>query len=298
MRAARLHPARWGCCTTRSATASSSSRTRNEAIHAYTQATADAAYDACGAVNYNLGMAYASLHDYEDAVKHFEIAVSDAKYDASYKAYSGMGNALLKLGKSAEAGVAFREAALTRPTPDPPRRRCSTSACASWRSTVRPTPWPPMKARCSSTCSPTRRTSFGELGQVYGVADAEGRERLRRVHRRQDVLPQRLGQRRLPARNRRGRPGHVRDHSGHACGACRRPVRPDVAADGAPMYADEGAYAYGQPGTVLLRDPYGEQAYSGTPGAEDHFFNASDEELEQWSKWPGPTGPQAPQMWV
>lgn len=42
----------------------------NEAIHAYTQATADAAYDACGAVNYNLGMAYASLHDYEDAVKH------------------------------------------------------------------------------------------------------------------------------------------------------------------------------------------------------------------------------------
>ena len=28
----------------------------NEAIHAYTQATADAAYDACGAVNYNLGM--------------------------------------------------------------------------------------------------------------------------------------------------------------------------------------------------------------------------------------------------
>ncbi len=52
----------------------------NEAIHAYTQATADAAYDACGAVNYNLGMAYAALHDYEDAVKHFEIAVSDAKY--------------------------------------------------------------------------------------------------------------------------------------------------------------------------------------------------------------------------
>ena len=80
----------------------------NEAIHAYTPATADAAYDACGAVNYNLGMAYASLHDYEDAVKHFEIAVSDAKYDASYKAYSGMGNALLKLGKSAEAGMAAR----------------------------------------------------------------------------------------------------------------------------------------------------------------------------------------------
>ena len=83
-----------------------------EAIHAYTQATADASYDACGSVNYNLGMAYAALHDYENAVRHFEISVSDAKYDTPYKAYIGMGNALMKLGKSAEAGVAFREAAL------------------------------------------------------------------------------------------------------------------------------------------------------------------------------------------
>ena len=101
----------------------------NEAIHAYTQATADAAYDACGAVNYNLGMAYASLHDYEDAVKHFEIAVSDAKYDASYKAYSGMGNALLKLGKSAEAGVAFREAALDEANPDPTKALLNLGVC-------------------------------------------------------------------------------------------------------------------------------------------------------------------------
>ena len=51
----------------------------NEALHAYTQATADSTYDAVGAVNYNLGMAYAALHDYEDAVRHFEISVSDAK---------------------------------------------------------------------------------------------------------------------------------------------------------------------------------------------------------------------------
>ena len=79
-----------------------------EAIQAYSQATADTAYRALATVECNLGMAYASLHDYEDAVKHFEIAVSDAKYDASYKAYAGMGNALLKLGKSAEAGMAAR----------------------------------------------------------------------------------------------------------------------------------------------------------------------------------------------
>ena len=39
-------------------------------------------------MNYNLGMAYAALHDYEHAVRHFEIAVSDAKYDTPYKAYT------------------------------------------------------------------------------------------------------------------------------------------------------------------------------------------------------------------
>ena len=49
-----------------------------EAVKAYTQATADAAYDAVGTVNYNLGMSYAALHDYGNAVKHFEIAVSDS----------------------------------------------------------------------------------------------------------------------------------------------------------------------------------------------------------------------------
>ena len=62
-----------------------------EAIKAYSQATADNAYGACGSVNYNLGMAYAALGDYEDAISHFEIAVSDGKYDAPHKAYMAMG---------------------------------------------------------------------------------------------------------------------------------------------------------------------------------------------------------------
>ena len=83
-----------------------------EAIEAYTHAAADTAYDAVGTVNCNLGMAYAALRDWGNAVKHFEIAVSDRNYATPYKAYTGMGNALLKQGKSAEAGVAFREAAL------------------------------------------------------------------------------------------------------------------------------------------------------------------------------------------
>ena len=100
-----------------------------EAIHAYTQATADTAYDACGAVNCNLAKAYAFLHDYENAVSHFEIAVSDAKYDAPYKAYLGLGNALLKLGKNAEAGVAFREAALDTNNPDPTKALLNLGVC-------------------------------------------------------------------------------------------------------------------------------------------------------------------------
>ncbi len=92
-----------------------------EAIHAYTQATADTAYDACGAVNCNLAKAYAFLHDYENAVSHFEIAVSDAKYDAPYKAYLGLGNALLKLGKTLRPAWRFARRLLTPTTPILPR---------------------------------------------------------------------------------------------------------------------------------------------------------------------------------
>ncbi len=101
----------------------------NEAIHAYTQATADNAYEACGVVNYNLGMAYAALHDYEDAVRHFEIAVSDSSYETPYKAYTGMGNAYLKLGKSAEAGAAFRASALDEANPDPTKNLLNLGIC-------------------------------------------------------------------------------------------------------------------------------------------------------------------------
>ena len=43
-----------------------------EAIHAYSQATLDEAYDALGSVSYNLGMVYASQHDYGDAITHFQ----------------------------------------------------------------------------------------------------------------------------------------------------------------------------------------------------------------------------------
>ncbi len=67
-------------------------------------------------------MAYASLRDYTNAINCFEKSVADTTNPTPYKSYMGMGNALMKLGKSAEAGVAFREAAWMSRTPIPPRR--------------------------------------------------------------------------------------------------------------------------------------------------------------------------------
>ena len=74
-------------------------------------------------------MAYAALRDWRNAVKHFEIAVSDRGYPTPYKAYTGMGTALLKQGKSAEAGVAFREAALDESNPDPTKALLNLGVC-------------------------------------------------------------------------------------------------------------------------------------------------------------------------
>ena len=258
----------------------------NEAIHAYTQATADAAYDACGAVNYNLGMAYAALHDYEDAVKHFEIAVSDAKYDTPYKAYTGMGNALLKLGKSAEAGVAFREAALDEGNPDPTKALLNLGVCfmaldrpadavASYESALQFDMQPD-----------TRNKLYANLGQAYvacgqmqkavnafeeSIADktyylsdsasvdyqraiaavAQGTSEITQV-----IQP-------LPS---------AADMSGL-----------DVAADGTAVYVDQDPYA-GAQDPYYYADPYAQPGPYGASESEDRFFNASDEELEQWSR--------------
>ena len=84
----------------------------NEAIHAYSQALVDTSYDASGSVSYNLGMVYASQGDFEDAITNFKAVTEDSRYATPYKAYVALGNSLLKLGKSAEAGAAFRAAAL------------------------------------------------------------------------------------------------------------------------------------------------------------------------------------------
>lgn len=257
----------------------------NEAIHAYTQATVDAAYDACGAVNYNLGMAYAALYDYEDAVKHFEIAVSDAKYDTPYKAYSGMGNALLKLGKSAEAGVAFREAALDEGNPDPTKALLNLGVC--FMALNRPSDAvSSYESALQFNMQPdTKNKLYANLGQAY-VACGQ-------MQKAVNAFEQSIADKKYYLSDSAS-VDYQRAIAAVAQGTSEiTQVIPaissadmsglDVAADGTGMFPEQDVYAYGDQDPYYYADAYNEETYPGSNGG-DRFFNASDEELEQWSK--------------
>ncbi len=259
----------------------------SEAIHAYMQATADAAYDACGPVNYNLGMAYAALHDYEDAVKHFEIAVSDAKYDASYKAYTGMGNALLKLGKSAEAGVAFREAALDEGNPDPTKALLNLGVCfmaldrpgdavASYESALQ-----------FDMAADTRNKLYANLGQAY-VASGQMQKA---VNAFEESIADKtyflsdsasVDYQRAVAAVAQGTSEITQVIAPIPSAADMSGL--DVAADGTAVYVEQDPYAGAAQDPYYYADPYAQPDPYGAAAGDDRFFNASDEELEQWSK--------------
>lgn len=255
----------------------------NEAIHAYTQATADTAYAALGAVNYNLGMAYASLHDYEDAVQHFQAAVADERYETPYKAYSGMGSALLKLGKSAEAGVAFREAALDETNPDPTKALLNLGICfmalgrpgdavASYESALQFDMRPD-----------TRNKLNANLGQAY-VASGQMQKA---VHAFEQAIADKtyylsdsasVDYQRAIAAIAQGNSevtqaiAPVADMSGL-----------DVAADGSTIYPEDAGDPYANQDPYYYADAYSaDRPYLGE--GDDRFFTASDEELEQWSR--------------
>ena len=142
----------------------------NEAVHAYSQALQDTAYDALGSVAYNLGTVYASQLDYEDAIPFFTEALEDPKYKTAYKAYMGLGNAYLKLGKSAEAGASFRSAALDEANPDPTKALLNLGVCFMALNR-------PMDAIASYESalqfempSATRNKLFANMGQAYVAA--------------------------------------------------------------------------------------------------------------------------------
>lgn len=257
----------------------------NEAIHAYTQATADSAYANMGAVNYNLGMAYAALHDYEDAVKHYEAAVADEGYETPYKAYSGLGSALLKLGKSAEAGVAFREAALDEANPDPTKALLNLGICfmalgrpadavASYESALQFDMKPDTRNKLNANLG----QAYVASGQMQKAVSAFERAIADKTYFLSDSAS--VDYQRAVAAVAQGTSemtqviAPVADMSGL-----------DVTADGSAIYPEESGDVYGAQDPYYYADAYAGDQQQMYPGeADDRFFTASDEELEQWSR--------------
>ena len=254
-----------------------------EAVEAYTRSAADSSYDAVGTVNCNTGMAYATLRDWPNAVKHFEIAVSDRNYATPYKAYMGMGNALLKQGKSAEAGVAFREAALDEANPDPTKALLNLGVCfmalnrpadavASYESALQ-----------FNMSNETRNKLYASLGQAYTASgqmdqavDAFERAIADKTYYLSDSAS--VDYQRAVAAVAQGSGDNTQ-----ALPAIPDTSGLDITSDGSAIpeqdpyvVSDDISEAY------YFADEFAEQ---GDPANnEERFFNATDEELEQWSK--------------
>lgn len=262
-----------------------------EAIKAYTQATADVAYDACGAVNCNMGKAYAFLHDFENAVSHFEIAVSDAKYDTPHKAYLGMGNALLKLGKNAEAGVAFREAALDQTNPDPSKALLNLGVCfmalnrpadavQSYESALQFDMDPATRNKMYANLGQAH-VACGQMQQAMNAFEAALADKTYFLSDSASVDYSRAAKAvatgtvaMAPVAAPAAAPEAASDMSGL-----------DVAADGVPFAAEDPyAYDYQADAQYFPAEAYGYNVQDGYASGDDRFFNASDEELERYSK--------------
>lgn len=256
-----------------------------EAIAAYMQAAADSGYDACGAVNYNLGMAYASLRDLDNAVKHFEISVSDARYESKYKAYTGLGNALLKLGKSAEAGVAFREAALDEANPDPTKALLNLGVCfmALDRPVDAVTSYENALQFASSDTM--RNKLYANLGQAY-VASGQMQKAVGAFETALDDQSYTLSDsasvdyQRAIAAIAQGTSESTQAIEPIQVGADFSGLDVSV---GDGLYDDEESYAE-EDGGYYYADPYGQGYAYANAQADDYFFNSTDEELEQWSR--------------
>ena len=272
----------------------------NEAILAYTQATADSAYDACGSLNYNLGAAYASLHDFENAVRHFEISVSDARYATPYKAYIGMGNALMKLGKSAEAGVAFREAALDGANPDPSKALLNLGVCFMALNRPADAVSSYESALPFDMDDQTRNKLCANLGQAY-VATGQMQKAVNFFEEALEDKTYTLSD--------SASVDYQSAVAAVAQGASELtqqiPVQADmsgldVTADGQPVYDEQDMYGFdeepyyfddeyvqdGYPAGEYAENGHGAQGYGaqGYGSGDERFFTASDEELEQWSR--------------
>ena len=254
-----------------------------EAVEAYSRAAADSAYDAVGTVNCNMGMAYAALRDWPNAVKHFEISVSDRNYPTPYKAYMGMGNALLKQGKSAEAGVSFREAALDEANPDPTKALLNLGVCfmalnrpadavASYESALQFDMSPETRNRLNASLG----QAYTASGQMEQAVEAFEKAIADKTYFLSDSAS--VDYQRAVAAVAQGNADAtqalpmVADMSGL-----------DIASDGSAI-ADQEPYVVSDDVSedYYFADQFAEE---GDPANnEERFFNATDEELEQWSK--------------
>ncbi len=250
-----------------------------EAIKAYAQAASDPSYGELGALNNNIGMAYASLRDYENAVAHFTEAVADPNYESPYKAYMGMGNAQLKLGRSAEAGIAFREAALDEENPDPAKALLNLGVCFMSLNRPQDAIASYQSALNFDMAQDTRNRLNASMGQAYAAAGMPA-EAVEAFNRATSDAGYALSdsaavdyQRCVAELSRSGVDMSDADMSGLDV-SIEGHYFDDDPAD--PFFYDEGYEdeAASMPGFI--------GAYDNED--EDRFFNATEAELEQWSR--------------
>ena len=254
----------------------------HEAIYAYTQSLSDADYDASGTVKYNLGMAYAALHDYEGATRHFDAAIADADYEAPFKAYLGMGNALMKLGKTAEAGVAFRQAALDERNPDPTKALLNLGICFMALNRPLDAVSSYESALPFNMTAATRNKLFANLGQAYVAAG----QMQQAVAAFENALADKTY-----FLNDSASVDYQLAVAAIASGASSStgslaPIGADMSGldvIAAPLsaYADSSPRAQRQD-VYYHPEDYGMD--DGYRSNDERFFNASDEELEKWSR--------------
>lgn len=248
-----------------------------EALQAYAQAQADAAYDDLSTVECNLGMAYASLRDYDNAINCFEIALSDPNYSTPYKAHMGMGNALMKTGKTAEAGVAFREAALDATNPEPAKSLLNLGVCfmalnrpadavASYESAMQ-----------FDMGADTRNKLNASLGQAYVACN--------QMEKAVEAFDRALADKTYALSDS----ANV-DYQ-RAVGVIAQAVSDTADADTSGVDVSSEMVLYDSPTAAQEPFYYDEAQETEVPGYgdmyegdDDKFFSASEEEIEQWSK--------------
>lgn len=104
-------------------------RRYQDAVTVYGHALRDDLYRRRGAIQSNLGAAYAALGEYNEAVAAYSRAVDEPDCDTPYKPQQGMAAILMERGRFEEAGAAYRKAAIDPSNPDPGKALVNLGLC-------------------------------------------------------------------------------------------------------------------------------------------------------------------------